>query len=183
MPSFLPPAYVVRQEGNVLTRVCPGWGDPSQVQMGGTPPQARSRGGISPPPQVQMGQPDPDGRDRGGQPGPDGDTPAPSPQDRTAYGVLDTRWAYASCVHAGGLSCSEYFLLLIHDRSIVRTSTLNTKHEQFSWYFFISWYNNLFQRDKSRRMCSSNTRTSVFYWFVGDGKFSQVMSDHFRAEI
>ena len=40
----------------------------------------------------------------------------------------------------------------------------------------------LFQRDKSRWMSSSNTGTTVLYWFVRDGKFSQIMSDHLRLQ-
>ena len=67
---LLPPAYVVRREGNVLTRVCPSIdlsvhrGYPGQVQSGG--------GGY--PGQVQMGGGVPWlGLDEGvPQPGPDG---------------------------------------------------------------------------------------------------------------
>ena len=60
--SLLPPAYVVRREGNVLTCVCPsihpsvcprGGGDPGQVQTGGYPSQVLTGGGY--PSQVQMG--------------------------------------------------------------------------------------------------------------------------------
>ena len=50
--SFLPPAYVVRREGNVLTRVCPsvcprGGGGQSSQQGGGWVSPARGVGGQS----------------------------------------------------------------------------------------------------------------------------------------
>ena len=91
---ILPTAYVVRREGNVLTRVCPsfclstpGGRYPGQIEAGGVP-----------------------------QPGPArGDTPAggyPCRGYPTLYritdGVHDTPRSVCllrSCVHAGGLSC------------------------------------------------------------------------------
>ena len=97
---FLPPAQVVRQEGNVLTCVCPSV-CPRRWGVGGTP--ARSRWGY--PSQVQMvgrGTPRylPPGQDRypsllarSGWGYPKAGGTPPSPKDRTAYGVLDTRWA------------------------------------------------------------------------------------------
>ena len=133
--TFLPPAYVVRREGNVLTRVCPSIclstggvpishnalqhfpechgadteGVPCQVQLGGGYPARRGGtlpggypGGVPPRPGQDGGYPyrvPP-------RPGQDGGYPA---RRGTQLGQqkeysLHGGW-YASCVHAGGLSC------------------------------------------------------------------------------
>ena len=110
--SYLPTAYVVRWEGYVLTRVCPSvclftpGGVPGQVQVqagGGVPCQ-----GV--PGQIQGGT-----LPQGGiQSGPGGGYPARSRWGVPCRGVpqkeyLICRDRYASCVHAGGLSCFLYF--------------------------------------------------------------------------
>ena len=38
----------------------------------------------------------------------------------------------------------------------------------------------LLQRDKTGRVCGSDTRTTVLDWLVGDGELSQVVSTHLR---
>ena len=74
---LLPPAYVVRREGNIFTLfVCPHLGEGGQVQPGGGG-QVQPAGG-------------------GGQSAGVGQHLAPS------------CGRYASCVHAGGLSCFRY---------------------------------------------------------------------------
>ena len=97
--QLLPPAYVVRREGNVLTRVCPSI-HPSVCPQGGTPPGLE--GGY--PTQVRIrGVP---------WPGLDGGVPKVGyPLPRQGWGTPPLRFSlrsrrYASCVHAGGLSCS-----------------------------------------------------------------------------
>ena len=40
----------------------------------------------------------------------------------------------------------------------------------------------LLERDKSRRVCGTNTRPSMFNWLVCDGKLTQVVTNHFRLE-
>ena len=115
---FLPPAYVVRREGNVLTSVCQsvhreggylpsqvwtGGGVPGQVQAGGGYLARSSRGGYL----GRGGVPWPGGgggylagggggylarRGRGGG--------VPGRKE-----CLLCSGRYASCVHAGGLSC------------------------------------------------------------------------------
>ena len=87
---LLPPAYVVRREGYVLTRVCPsvcpqgGGGGQSSWGGGGVSPAGRgvspARGGVSPA--------------RGG---------SANIGQQNEYSLHGGR--YASCVHAGGLSC------------------------------------------------------------------------------
>ena len=105
---LLPPAYVVRREGNVLTRVClsvclstggisqltqPGGGvSPAgggSVQQGGRGGQSSQGGGVSP---AGGGGQSAGGSGGGGQ---------PDNRMSTHY----TAGRYASCVHAGGLSC------------------------------------------------------------------------------
>ena len=91
---LLPTAYVVRREGYVLTRVCPSvcphpGGYPGQVQPAegyptlGTPHRTWPGGGFTPT----------GGTLTGGTP----------PQQ-----YLIRRGRYASCIHAGGLSCSAF---------------------------------------------------------------------------
>ena len=94
MEVYLPPVYVVRREGNVLTRVC------LSVHRG----VGQSGGGISPAGggSVQWGGVSPAGGGQsagGGQPG--GWSAKIGQQNE--YSLHSGR--YASCVHAGGLSC------------------------------------------------------------------------------
>ena len=151
---FLPPAYVVRREGNSFTLfVCPhgGEGGPGTPPLGGTrvrypprgvpgsgtplggyPGQVPPRGvpGSGTPPQGYPGQVPPRGggvtRVRyppGGCPGtppggclgtPPGGYPGPGGVPRSGGGTRVGQQKeyslhggrYASCVHAGGLSCS-----------------------------------------------------------------------------
>ena len=114
--AYLPPAYVVRREGNVLTRVCPSihvcpqGGDTPARSRWGVPQPGPDRGVRRPgpdegyPSQVQLGeypQPSPDGGgvpqpglDRGVPwPGPDGGTQGGVPPVRTTEGVLAMRRA------------------------------------------------------------------------------------------
>ena len=96
-----------------------GGGDPGQVQMGGTP--ARSRQGGTPT-RSRWAVPQP-GPDRGGgyptrfrwgvpQPGVSPvqrwSTPPPPPRIRQQMEYLGCGGRYASCVHAGGLSCFSF---------------------------------------------------------------------------
>ena len=107
MSPFLPPAYVVRREGNVLTHVCPsiclstgGGGQSSQggwvSPAGGVGQSSRgvgqsSRGGVSP---AGRGSVQPGG-------------------GRVSYSLHGGR--YASCVHAGGLSCNVDICVKVHE--------------------------------------------------------------------
>ena len=133
--GFLPPAYVVRREGTVFTGVClstggeGGYPDPPPGGKGGVPDRVPPRGVPRPPGGVSdrvppWGVPDwvpPLGTwtPPGGLPGtPRGGTwpgtprgggvPGP-PRGGTQLGqhreYLLHRARYASCVHAGGLSC------------------------------------------------------------------------------
>ena len=125
--ASLPPAYVVGREGNVLTRVCPsihpsicpqgvGGGYPypimlcniSQNAMGqpGGYPARSSQGGY--PGQVQLGGvPWPGGIPCWGVPWPEGTLPGGTQLGQHREYLLHGR-RYASCVHAGGLSCLIY---------------------------------------------------------------------------
>ena len=103
---LLPPAYVVRREGNVLTRVCLSVhrGVPISHNALQHYPECHgaARGG---PCQVQGGVPW-----RGGVPWQGGTLGGGYPGGGTQLGqhreyLLHAR-RYASCVHAGGLSCS-----------------------------------------------------------------------------
>ena len=119
----LPPAYVVRREGNVLTRVCPSiclstggvsishnalqhypechgaaGGVPCQVQLGGGYPV---QGGTLP----EGGYPGRGGTLLGGT-FPGGTLPGGTQLGQHREYLLHGR-RYASCVHAGGLSCAE----------------------------------------------------------------------------
>ena len=102
----LPPAYVVRREGNVLTRVC------LSVHRGGVSP---ARGGRSVQPwgggPVQAGRGVGQSSQGGGPAGEGGQSSwgggsAKIGQHRE-YLLHGGR--YASCVHAGGLSCFAVF--------------------------------------------------------------------------
>ena len=120
---LLPPAYGVRREGYVLTRVClsvhrgggqvqPGGG--GQVQRGGGQVQP---GGV----RSSQGGSDPAGGVRSSQPGGvrsswGGSGPAGQGEVRSSWGGGSAKIGqhreyllhggrYASCVHAGGLSC------------------------------------------------------------------------------
>jgi hypothetical protein len=42
---------------------------------------------------------------------------------------------------------------------------------------------NLFQRDEPRRVRRTDTRSTVLDRLVGDGEFTQVMSDHFGLMV
>ena len=55
--------------------------------------------------------------------------------------------------------------------------------KQWNIIWFIKTRNNLFQRDKSWRVSSTNTGSAVFNWFIRDGEFSQVMSNHFCFDL
>ena len=128
---FFPPTYVVRREGTVFPGVClstPGGqgGTPSKV---GTPLQPDQGEGVpqgryspiqgrypSPPP--RPGQDGGEGVPQGWyppskvgttQPGQDGGEGVP--QNRYPPEHLLHGWRYASCVHAGGLSCNVVFSL------------------------------------------------------------------------
>ena len=78
--------------------VCPhlggvgGWGSPARSDGGGGVPWPGQIGGGSNPRQVMTR-------------GTPGRIPPAGVPPRTAHGVLDKRRRYASCVHAGGLSC------------------------------------------------------------------------------
>ena len=92
-PRYLPPAQV-RTEGGVPQGTYPP-----------PPVQARMEGGGTP----RYLPPHP-GQDRGGGtprslPPPPQPRYLPAPLGSTAYGVHDLLRSYASCVHAGGLSC------------------------------------------------------------------------------
>ena len=127
--QFLPPAYVRTTGGYVFTGVClfnfrGGRGTPSQVWVrGGTPsqvwvggypisglgrgvPHPRSRSGGVTTSQVWGGTPF-QVRGRYPIPGPGGYSGYPPP--RNSKHLLRLRGGrYASCVHAGGLSCFLY---------------------------------------------------------------------------
>ena len=123
---YLPPAYVVRQEGNVLTHVCPSiklsvhGGIPIShnalqhfpechgADTGGTLPGTASGGGTLPGP--ARGSTLPGGYPAGGLPW----SGTPTPPVRSGWGGTQVGQQkeysihggrYASCVHAGGLSC------------------------------------------------------------------------------
>ena len=90
---FLPPAYVVRREGNSFTLfVCP--------HLGGVP--------GTPPGGTQWGYPGnpPTGYPGGYQVPPGGGTRGGGTQLGQHREYLLHSGRYASCVHAGGLSCS-----------------------------------------------------------------------------
>ena len=153
---FLPPAYVVRREGNVLTRVCPSIHPSICLSMEGGVRSESSRGGGGQV-RVQLGrggvrsvQPGGSGQtSRGGggqvrvQPGGVRSVPAGGGSGQTSRGGGQVRvqpgggsgqssrgggqssWRggggqhlapscgrYASCVHAGGLSCYFNFNLI-----------------------------------------------------------------------
>ena len=106
--SFLPPAFRRNGEGNVFTGVClhlrggggyphlANWGDtPSQVRMGQYPIPGQD-GGYPPPPTSRMGYPPP-------RRGPRSGGGYPQLEQHGVYLLRGGR--YASCVHAGGLSC------------------------------------------------------------------------------
>ena len=106
--SSLPPAYVVRREGNVLTRVCPsvcpqgGYPYPIMLcnitqnamgQPGGYPARSSWGGGTLPGGYPTQGVPCRGVPCWGG-------TQLGQPREYLLHGGR-----YASCVHAGGLSC------------------------------------------------------------------------------
>ena len=91
---FLPPAYRVRREGYILTHVCLSVhrGGVSQLtQPGGSGP-AGGEGGVR--------------SSQGGQVQPGGSGPARGVSGPAGGGSLHGG-RYASCVHAGGLSCCK----------------------------------------------------------------------------
>ena len=91
---FLPPAYIVRREGNSFTLLaCPHLGGGGRSSRGGG---QSSRGGVSP---ARGGVSQPGGG--GGQPAGGGGSAKIGQQNE--YSLHGRR--YASCVHAGGLSC------------------------------------------------------------------------------
>ena len=145
---LLPTAFRRNGEGNVFTGVCPftpmegvpppgqlGGGYPSQVRMGGTPSQVRM--GSTPFPGQDGGTPfqgTPHPGLRSGQQG------YPQLEQHGVYLLHGGR--YASCVHAGGLSC---FLKSIKPPSmntisgesrISQTGDANPKDGSINLFFF-----------------------------------------------
>ena len=110
----LPPAYVVRREGNVLTRVCPS------IHL------SVHRGGVPISHNALQQFPECHGADTGGVPylvppgpGRGGTLPGGGTQvgQQKEYSLHGGR--YASCVHAGGLSCLNIYF--IHLSNFLRT--------------------------------------------------------------
>ena len=119
--DYLPPAYGVRREGYVLTRVCPSiclstggggvrssWGGGGQVQLPGGVGQVQWGGGGSSP-AAGGGQVQPGGGSGpavgggGGQVKLGGGGGSAKTEQHREYLLHGGR--YAPCVHAGGLSC------------------------------------------------------------------------------
>ena len=103
--KLLPPAYVVR--GKVLfsqVSVCPHLGGGTHPADGGGTPFPGLDGGYPiqlTGPRPRWGVPHP--RSSGGVPPQQGVNPPPPPDQHSVYLLCGRR--YASCVHAGGLSC------------------------------------------------------------------------------
>ena len=96
MQAFLPPAYIVRRQGTVFTGVCLSTGG-GQVQLAGGVRSSQGGG------QVQLA-----GGVRSSQGGWGGSGPAAgggSAKIAQHREYLLHGGRYASCVHAGGLSC------------------------------------------------------------------------------
>ena len=106
---LLPPAYLVRREGTVFTGVClstGGEGGSGQVPPRGgypgpgTPPRGGTRVRVPPPGGYWVRYP------------PGGGTRVGQQKEYSLHGG-----PYASCVHAGGLSC--FFFVCANERTLI----------------------------------------------------------------